>query len=100
VLGIRLIQKSLTSIKRILKYVKGTQNLELWYGHQSTFDLIGFTDADFVGDRMDRKSTRGTYQFLGDYSCYGRVTNRLQWPFLRPKLSMLRPVVVAHNCFG
>jgi hypothetical protein len=32
-------------IKRILKYIKGTQNHGLWYGWQSTFDLIGFTYA-------------------------------------------------------
>jgi hypothetical protein len=37
----------------------------LWYGRQTEFNLIGFTDADFAGDRLDRKSTSGTCQFLG-----------------------------------
>ncbi|KAJ4821290.1 Pol [Rhynchospora pubera] len=32
---------------------------------QTELDLLGYTDADFAGDRMDRKSTSGTCQFLG-----------------------------------
>ena len=28
-------------------------------------DLIGFSDADFARYKLDRKSTSGTYQFLG-----------------------------------
>ena len=31
----------------------------------STFDLIGFSDADYAGDKVDRKSTSGTCHFLG-----------------------------------
>ncbi|KAJ1685792.1 hypothetical protein LUZ63_017182 [Rhynchospora breviuscula] len=53
------------AVKKILRYVKGTQSLDLWYGKQTELDLVGYTDADFAGDRMDRKSTSGTCQFLG-----------------------------------
>ena len=31
----------------------------------STFDLIGYSDADYAGCKIDRKSTLGTCQFLG-----------------------------------
>jgi hypothetical protein len=31
----------------------------------STFDLIGYSDADWAGCKIDRKSTSGTCQFLG-----------------------------------
>ena len=58
-------ESHLIAVKRILRYVKGTQNLGLWYGKQTTLDLIGYIDDDFAGDRMDRKSTSGTCQFLG-----------------------------------
>ena len=53
------------ALKRILKYVKGTQKLGLWYGRQSELSLVGYTDADFAGNRIDRKSTSGICQFLG-----------------------------------
>jgi hypothetical protein len=32
---------------------------------ESTFDLIGYFDADYAGCKIDRKSTSGTCQFLG-----------------------------------
>jgi Reverse transcriptase (RNA-dependent DNA polymerase) len=57
-------ESHLIAHKRILRCVKGTLNLGLWYGRQTEFNLIGFTDADFTGDRLDRKSTSGTCQFL------------------------------------
>ena len=30
--------------------------------------MIGFCDADYAGDRIERKSTSGNYQFLGENS--------------------------------
>ena len=52
-------------MKRIFKYLKGTPNLGIWYPKGTGFDLIGYTDSDFVGCRIDRKSTSGSYQFRG-----------------------------------
>ncbi|GKU87574.1 hypothetical protein SLEP1_g1955 [Rubroshorea leprosula] len=54
-----------TALKRIFRYLIGTQNLGLWYPKGMNFDLIGFSDADFAGSKIDRKSTNGTYQILG-----------------------------------
>jgi hypothetical protein len=42
-----------------------TPNLGLWYFKGSTFELIGYSDSDYVGCRMNRKSTIGTCQFIG-----------------------------------
>ena len=55
----------LIAVKRIFKYLKGTMNLGLWYPRDSDFKLIGFSDADFAGCKIDRKSTSGSCQFLG-----------------------------------
>ena len=36
----------------------------LWYSKSKTFDLIVLIDANFIGCRIDRKSTFGTCKFL------------------------------------
>nr|XP_018622684.1 secreted RxLR effector protein 161-like [Nicotiana tomentosiformis] len=51
--------------KRILRYLKGTQDLVLYYPSGDNFDLIGYTDADYAGYLVDRKSTSGMTHFLG-----------------------------------
>jgi hypothetical protein len=55
----------LRAIKRIMRYLVLTPNLGLWYPKGSHFDLIGYSDADYVGCKVDRKSTFGTCQLLG-----------------------------------
>ncbi|XP_073137667.1 secreted RxLR effector protein 161-like [Henckelia pumila] len=59
-------QSHYIAAKRILKYLKETQNVGLWYPKDSSFNLIGYSDADYADCRIDRKSTSGTCQFLGD----------------------------------
>ncbi|XP_017416521.1 uncharacterized mitochondrial protein AtMg00810-like [Vigna angularis] len=55
----------LTVVKRILKYLKGTKNLGLWYPSGSNIFLKGYSDSDFGGCKLDRKSTSGTCHLLG-----------------------------------
>jgi hypothetical protein len=52
-------------VKRIMRYLVYTPKFGLWYPKGSTFDLIGYSDADYAGCKIDRKSTLGTCQFLG-----------------------------------
>ena len=42
-----------------------TPNLGLWYPKGSTFELLGYSDSDYVGCKVSRKSTIGTCQFIG-----------------------------------
>ena len=58
-------ESHLNAVKRILRYLNGTQTLGLWYSKDSQIDLLGYSDADFAGCKLDRKSTSGTCQFLG-----------------------------------
>jgi hypothetical protein len=55
----------LRAVKRILRYLVYTHKFGLWYPKESTFDLIGYSNPDWVGCKIDRKSTSGTCQFLG-----------------------------------
>ncbi|KAJ9541501.1 hypothetical protein OSB04_028007 [Centaurea solstitialis] len=56
----------LKAVKRIFRYLKGTINLGIWYPKGSGYELTGYTDADHGGCKLDRKSTSGHIQFLGD----------------------------------
>jgi hypothetical protein len=53
------------AVKRIMRYLHFTPEFGLWYSASSTLSLCGYSDADFAGCRLDRKSTSGTCQFLG-----------------------------------
>ncbi|XP_021733163.1 uncharacterized protein LOC110699983 [Chenopodium quinoa] len=58
-------ESHLTAVKRILRYLKGNDDLSLFYPRNDSFDLNSFTDADYAGDLVNRKSTSGMVQFLG-----------------------------------
>jgi len=51
---------------RIFRYPKGTKNLGLLYKKSLYYKLVGFCDADYVGDRIERKLTSESCQFLGE----------------------------------
>jgi hypothetical protein len=55
----------LRAVKRIMRYLVYTPKFGLWYPKGSTFDLIGYSNADYARCKIDRKSTSGTCQFLG-----------------------------------
>jgi hypothetical protein len=55
----------LMDVKRIFRYLVHTPNLGLWHPKGSTFDLLGYSDSDYAGCKVDQKSTTGTCQFFG-----------------------------------
>ncbi|GJS27829.1 putative ribonuclease H-like domain-containing protein [Tanacetum coccineum] len=55
----------LSAVKRIFRYLKGKPKLGLWYPRVSSFDLESYSDSDYAGANLDRKSTTGGCQFLG-----------------------------------
>nr|KAJ0197446.1 hypothetical protein LSAT_V11C700383020 [Lactuca sativa] len=59
-------ESHLMAVKRIFRYLKGTQNLVLWYPCDSSFELFGYTDSDYAGCNLDKKSTSGGCHFLGN----------------------------------
>ena len=60
-----LKESHLTAVKRIFRYLNGTKDFGLWYPCSNNFELVGYSDADFAGYKVDRKSTSGCCQFLG-----------------------------------
>ncbi|EXB80933.1 Peptidyl-prolyl cis-trans isomerase FKBP17-1 [Morus notabilis] len=71
------------TVKRILRYVKGTSNVALCYGG-SKFTVRGYVDLDFVGDLDKRKSTTGyVFARAGAVAIhyYGRLAAKQGWRF-------------------
>ena len=52
------------AINRILRYLKGTPGKGIWMRRNKTYDVCGYSDADWAG-AFDRKSTTGFCVFVG-----------------------------------
>ena len=57
-------ESHLIAIKRIIRYLKSTIEISLWYSKTWQFSMIRLSNADYAGCRVDRKSTSKTCQFL------------------------------------
>jgi hypothetical protein len=55
----------LTTIKRIMRYLKYSPNIGLCYPKGDQFELVGYSDSDYAGCKVDRKSSSGGCQLLG-----------------------------------
>nr|AAN05371.1 Putative retroelement [Oryza sativa Japonica Group]AAP53179.1 retrotransposon protein, putative, Ty1-copia subclass [Oryza sativa Japonica Group] len=55
----------LVAVKRILRYLKHSSIIGLWYPKGAKFKLVGYSDSDYAGCKVDRKSTSGSCQMLG-----------------------------------
>nr|GEU89991.1 hypothetical protein [Tanacetum cinerariifolium] len=51
-------------VKRIFRYLKVQPKLGLWYPKDLPFNLEAYTDSEYAGASLDRKSTTGGCQFL------------------------------------
>ena len=71
-------ESHLVAVKYIIRYLKGTIGMSLWYLKTRQFSMTSFSDADYVGCRVDRKSTSGTCQFLGNYLIHGLPRNKIK----------------------
>ena len=59
-------ESHLKAVKRIFKYLSGTLNMGLWYPKGSTMSLVRYTDFDFAGCKIERKSTSGACYLFGN----------------------------------
>ena len=58
-------ESHLIATKRILRYLVSTQNVGLWYSKSSSSNLAAYSDSNFAGRKLDRKSTSGACHLLG-----------------------------------
>jgi len=55
-----LRERHLKATKIILRYLKHTQNVGLWYPKGAKFKLIRYFDSDYAGCKVERRTTSGT----------------------------------------
>ncbi|XP_022932931.1 uncharacterized protein LOC111439548 [Cucurbita moschata] len=53
-------EKHHNAARRILRYVRGTFDLGVFYKKEDDLKMVGYTDSDYAGDIDDRKSTSGS----------------------------------------
>ena len=58
-------ESHLNATKRILRYLKHTPNIGLWYSKGAKFEIVGYSNSDYARCKIERKSTLGTCQLLG-----------------------------------
>jgi hypothetical protein len=68
----------LRAVKRIMRYLVYTPKFWLWYPKGSTFDLIGYSDADWAGAKLIGRAHQGLVSFWEDPWCHGLQRNKIQ----------------------
>nr|GEX17264.1 hypothetical protein [Tanacetum cinerariifolium] len=73
----------LHAVKRIFRYLNGKPHLGLWYPKDSFFNLVAYSDSDYPGASLDRKSTTGAMDlksivglWVNDVVCLQALTDR------------------------
>ena len=57
-------QAHMTAVKRIFRYLQGTSDYKLTYQRDKAGELVVYSDSDWVGNKIDRKSTSGFVAML------------------------------------
>jgi hypothetical protein len=70
------------------------------YPKGASFDLIGYSDLDWVGDKVEWKSTSKACNSLVGPWCVGHIRNKIMYlsPPSKPNMSLWQ--VVVHNSYG
>ncbi|KAG6516664.1 hypothetical protein ZIOFF_027137 [Zingiber officinale] len=80
--------------KKILRYIKGTQGDGILYARGEPVELLGYTDSDWAGDIVERKSTSGYAFFI--------ISGVFSWSSKKQPVIVLSTAeaeyIVASNC--
>ena len=85
--------------KSRLKATKRILNVGLWYPKRAKFELVGYSDSDYVGCKVERKNTSGICQLLGRslVSWSSKKQNSIALSTAEAEYPL---VVVVHKYFG
>ena len=86
--------------KRILRYIKGTLNVGLFYTYGEAAELVGYSDSDWGGTKMRGKSPLDMSSILGQLHFYGPQRNKELCLYLHAKQSMWQLHLLYVKLFG
>ena len=89
----------LKATNRILRYLKHTPNVGLWYPKGAKFELVGYSDSDYAGCKVERKSTSANVNCWEDHLFHSHQRSKIVLHYQPPKLNTYPPVVVVHKYF-
>jgi hypothetical protein len=89
----------LTVVKRIMRYLKYSPNIGLWYPKGAQFELVGFSDSDYAGCKVDRKTLPVVVNCLDVLLYLGHLRSKIQLLFLPPNWNISQWEVVVLNCY-
>jgi hypothetical protein len=58
-------EEHMDAVYRILRYLKNAPGRGLLFAKSGESEIVGYTDADWVGDQTNRRSTSGYFTFVG-----------------------------------
>ena len=89
----------MVAVKRILRYLKHTPSIGLCYFKGARFELVSYSDLDYAGCKVDRKSTSRGCHLLGRslVSWSSKKQNSMAFP--SPKWNTLSQVLIVHKYF-
>jgi hypothetical protein len=93
-------ESHLKATKRILRYLKHTQSVRLWYLKGAKFELIGIQTL-IMRDAKLREESHWAHVNYREYHLFlSHQRSKIVLHFQPPKLNTLPPVVVVHKFFG
>ncbi|GJY38567.1 hypothetical protein Tco_0424931 [Tanacetum coccineum] len=97
-------ESHLIAVKRIFRYLKGTPSLGLWYPKCLGFDLKGYSDSDYAGCNMDRKSTSAEAEYVAAARCCANIlwmkSQLTDYDIIYEKVSFSIPTGGIHKVVG
>ncbi|XP_016199060.1 uncharacterized protein LOC107640025 [Arachis ipaensis] len=70
-------ENHMEAVMRIVRYLKGTPGSGIWFKRNGHLNIEAYTDADWVGNPNDRRSTSGYFTLVG---VYGNPTTGVYYP--------------------
>ena len=93
-------RKSFEGYKENIEVLEAYTKCGLWYPKGARFELIGYSDSDYAGCKVERKSTSGICQLLGRSLVSWSSKKQNNVALSTAEAEHISAVVVVHKFFG